>query len=173
MFIAEPLEDPPGRMPLLRWCLPVSFQQLMDGRQEPLQLGLGPGLAQTVARRLRLGKDLLQRLPTKTILLNRRAATQLARQYALARRPRISATFELAGRVRSCRNCCWSKSPWHAAAKQFVVGCISWDLSGDGRVRLLARQISSTTKSCGKSASFSEACLLMRLLFSKMKSTST
>jgi hypothetical protein len=51
MLVAQPLEDPLCRMPLLHWSRPVSVQDRVDHRQQRAQLGLRHRRRPRVARR--------------------------------------------------------------------------------------------------------------------------
>ena len=81
MLVSQPLEDSLGRMPLLLGCLTVLFQNLVDDRQERLQLPLRPRLALPLTGRLGMRQNLLQRVPTKVVLLTRSTPAQLLRQH--------------------------------------------------------------------------------------------
>src|SRR3984885_13850820 len=78
VFIAESLEDPLRRVPLLLRRLAVAGEGLVNDRQERVQLPLRPWLALPVTRRLLVGQDLLQRVPTQTVLAARATLAQLA-----------------------------------------------------------------------------------------------
>ena len=65
---AEQIKDPPYRVPLLLRSLSIRFQNLLDDRQIRSQLPLLPRLPQSITRRLRMGQNLLQRVPTQTVL---------------------------------------------------------------------------------------------------------
>src|SRR6516225_5450415 len=63
VFIPESLENASGRMPLLLGGLAILVQDLVDNRQEWLQLPLRPRLALPVTGWLGMRQDLLQRVP--------------------------------------------------------------------------------------------------------------
>jgi hypothetical protein len=59
VLVPQSLEDPLGRMPLLLRSLAVVLQDLMDDRQEALQLPLLPWLARAITGRLCVRQNLL------------------------------------------------------------------------------------------------------------------
>ncbi len=80
-LLAQPLEDPLGRVPLLWRRVFVSFQNLVDQRHERPEHRLRPRLLPPIARRLLVLKDLLQRVPMQFILLACLSLRQLAGQH--------------------------------------------------------------------------------------------
>ncbi len=77
MLVPQPLEDPLRRVPLLAVDLPVALEDLLDDRQEPVELRL-PLLRQPVARRLHVRQDLRQRVPVDPVLGTGRPLADLA-----------------------------------------------------------------------------------------------
>ncbi len=64
LFVAQPLEDPLGRVSLLLRGLAIVFENLVNDREKRFQLPLRPWLALPVTRWLRVGQDLLEGMPT-------------------------------------------------------------------------------------------------------------
>jgi len=77
----QSIEDPLDRMTLLGRGLLVLLENLMDYRQEPIELGLGPRLTLLIARRFRVAEDLVQRLPVQVVLCADRSLALLLGQY--------------------------------------------------------------------------------------------
>jgi hypothetical protein len=73
----QPLEDPPGRMPLLAVRRPVGLQDRHDYRPKRVQLGRPWRAGFPAVWWHRLRQDLLQRLPKTPIELFRRGAAEL------------------------------------------------------------------------------------------------
>ena len=65
VFVAQPLEDPLGRVPLLARRLPVGLQDRLDHPEQRAQLGLPRRLATHIARRRRIPAHLGHRLPAQ------------------------------------------------------------------------------------------------------------
>src|SRR5277367_1717657 len=84
VLVAQPLEDPSGRVSLLLRRLPVVGEDLVNDRQKWLELALRPWLALPVTRWLLVGQDLLQRVPTQTVLAACATTAQLAGQHLSA-----------------------------------------------------------------------------------------
>ena len=76
----QPLEDPLGRVPLLRMYLLVATEDLVDDRHELADLRLPGRFLPLVLRRLRRGQDPLERVPMDLVLLASRPLAQLAGQ---------------------------------------------------------------------------------------------
>src|SRR5437879_13759789 len=68
VLIAQPMKNPPSRVPLLRWRRPIGLQDLVDHRDEPAELGLRPPHPGPIPRRLRMLKDLVDRPPPHLVL---------------------------------------------------------------------------------------------------------
>ena len=81
VFIAQPLEDPLGRVPLLLRGLAIVFENLVNDRQKRFQLPLRSRLALPVPGRLRVRQNLLQRVPAQTVLPAGGTPAQLVRQH--------------------------------------------------------------------------------------------
>jgi hypothetical protein len=80
LFIAQPLEDPLGRVSLLLRGLAIVFENLVNDREKRFQLPLRPWLALPVTRWLRVRQDLLQRVPAQTVLPARLTPAEFVRQ---------------------------------------------------------------------------------------------
>ena len=63
MLRDQPVEDPLRRVPLLLRRLRVAYENLGDQRQEALHLRSRTGRRASVAGRLDVAEDLLERLP--------------------------------------------------------------------------------------------------------------
>ena len=81
LFVAQPFEDPLGRVPLLLGRLSVVLQDLVNDRQERFQLALRSRLVLPIARRLLVGQNLLQGVPAEAMLPAGGTPTQLASQH--------------------------------------------------------------------------------------------
>ena len=83
MLIPQSLKDPLRGVPLLAMRLLICRQDLLDHRQERIQLR-GSTRRSPVTRRLRMRQHFLQRLPVQAVLRTRLPLTDLARQHATA-----------------------------------------------------------------------------------------
>ncbi len=66
VLVAQPLEDPFGRMPLFAWCRPVLIENTINHTREGIKLGTANRLAPPIARRRRVAQHLGNRLAVKT-----------------------------------------------------------------------------------------------------------
>ena len=80
VLVAEPLEDPPGGVPLLPGGLLVGLEDLVDDRQQGIELGPGSGCRAAVAGRLGVVEDLGERVPVDGELAADRATRSGRRQ---------------------------------------------------------------------------------------------
>ena len=65
MLVAQPLEDPFGRVPLFAWRHTVLVENAINHTREGIQLGTANRLAAPIARRRRIQKHLGYRLAVK------------------------------------------------------------------------------------------------------------
>jgi hypothetical protein len=83
-FIAESLENPPGRMTLLAVNLLVAFEDLPNNRQNSINLTWLPRSRSLIAWRLWMRKDLLQCVPVDLVQPANASLALLVDQYATA-----------------------------------------------------------------------------------------
>ena len=84
MFVAQPLEDPLGRVPLLHRCAPVRLQDRVDHRNKRPQLRLRHCLRAHIPRRQRKPAHLRDRLSAQPEDPRRLASAMTIQKYELA-----------------------------------------------------------------------------------------
>jgi len=82
VYGTQSVEDAFGGVTLLAGRVPVLLENLMDDRQEWLQLPLGAGLGLPIAWRLTVLQDLRKRVPMQAILLAGPSFAELFGEYA-------------------------------------------------------------------------------------------
>ena len=68
VLVTQPLEDPPGRVSLLRWRVPIRLQDLVDQPDERTQLGLRRAAPEADNPAAPVLEDLLERPPAHLVV---------------------------------------------------------------------------------------------------------
>src|SRR5512135_1557631 len=84
VLVAEPLEDALGGVPLLPGGLAVILEDLMEDRQQGVELGPRAGRGPAIARRLGMAEDLGERVPVDVVLTASRSLAQAVDEDATA-----------------------------------------------------------------------------------------